>query len=1098
MSDTAQSGALLRALDPRASAVVEACAGSGKTWLLVSRLLRLLLAGAQPSELLAITFTRKAAGEMQARLDDWLEDLALLPDAAALEFLIQRGLAEAEARAALPDARGLLERVLKARPGPMITTFHGWFFHLLSRAPLSLRLPSEVLDEPARLRQEAWEEFTEGLGRERGGTAETAFAELAAEMSVPTLRGLLDAQLERRAEWWAWCEGRRDPLTECCAELAGLLGVDEGDDPVAELFADASFRSDLRAYRALLECEAGKLKSEAKRAAQIEQACGLLLATDGNNANASIEAFQALCVGLLTEGRARVLKASDAMRGRLGAEADTYVALHYRLADRAGVCAGRLADQRALRLHRLALICGQAYLDTYQGLKLSRGALDFGDAELETARLLADDVAAGAVLERLDARWRHVLLDEFQDTNPLQWRILRDWLDAYGEDGSRPTVFMVGDPKQSIYRFRRAEPRLFGAAADWLVDHFAAQRFPHNETRRCAPRVIAWLNAMFSGRPDYAGFENHSAHRRALPGWCELAVLPPADAPPDAIPFRLPLTTPAPVARARREDEAAWLARRIGEVVGHLLIADGDGERPASYADITVLYASRSGLAVFERALRQAGVPYMSDRRGGLLDALEVLDLTQLLTALIDPHNDLALAHALKSPLFGLTDENLQRLAAMEGAWSWRLSAWAAGADAPGPIARAARLFAAWREQASHLPVHDLLDRVYHQAGVPDCYLRAVPAELQASVRANLEALLELSLKLSGGRYPSLTRFLDEIAVLREQADKDAPGLPPSGRADAVRMLTIHSAKGLEAPVVFLIKADEADSREDHAGVLLDWPLGERRPAHLSLYGPKDWRGPGREALFAREAEQAARERLNLLYVAMTRAAQALFVSAVADADTDPGGWLADLADAHARAEWDGLPEMAWREQAAPLHAARVDIAPAMAGCAEVPRIGARRLPTTPQADFGTLVHAWLEWSGRGLDADAIRARLALDGPEAAAVSAMARRILAVPEIAPAFDPACYRRAWNEFEFLAPDGESMRMDRLVEFEDRVWVLDYKTGGLEAVDPGRRAVPYAAQMQAYVGAAAALIPGKPVRAALVFGDGSVHWLEADSS
>ena len=235
---------LLPALDPAGSAVVEACAGSGKTWLLVSRMIRLLLAGAAPSELLAITFTRKAAAEMRNRLDGWLTDLALSPDEEAIEFLVQRGLAEADARVVLPNARGLLEKVLTARPGPMITTFHGWFFHLLSHAPLSLRRPGEVIEDAVLLREEAWHAFTEKLGLERGGSVESAFTELAAELPLASLRELLEGLLDRSAEWWTAGLEKADPVAAACEDLECLLGVAEGEDVFAELFAAPGFAAE--------------------------------------------------------------------------------------------------------------------------------------------------------------------------------------------------------------------------------------------------------------------------------------------------------------------------------------------------------------------------------------------------------------------------------------------------------------------------------------------------------------------------------------------------------------------------------------------------------------------------------------------------------------------------------------------------------------------------------------------------------------------------------------------------------------------------------------------------------------------------------------
>jgi ATP-dependent helicase/nuclease subunit A len=699
---------------------------------------------------------------------------------------------------------------------------------------------------------------------------------------------------------------------------------------------------------------------------------------------------------------------------------------------------------------------------------------------------------------KLDCRWKHILLDEFQDTNPLQWRILRAWLEAYGLDGERPTLFMVGDPKQSIYRFRRAEPRLFTAASEWLRRHYAASHHPHNETRRCAPRVVAWVNALFGDRADYPGFLPHVAHQAALPGFCEAHAAPAETAAPAVVPFRDPLRVPPPVAAHKRAGEAAWVAARIREVVGRLPVREGGADRPVRHGDILVLYASRTDLAVFEAAFRRAGIPYLGDRRGGLLDTLEARDLTALLTALVSPLDDLALAHGLRSPVFALSDADLQRLARGDGPWWRRLESWAAEPGAPRHVLRAAALLAGWHGRIGRLPVHDLLDRIFHEADIPARYAAAVPAHLRAGVLANLEGFLGLSLSLAGGRYPSLPRFLDEVRQLRDKAGQDGPDEPPSASGDAVHMLTIHGAKGLEAPVVFLIKADQGAGRDAAFGVALDWPPAAGRPEHFSLHGGAAWRGPGRDDLFEREAAQAERERLNLLYVAMTRASQALFVSGVDDGKAD--SWLAMAKAALERAAMAGLPQMQWGsfpavgnmgiDAPAPLPP------PHPQGGEWGVGIGARIDTGGPEADFGIRVHAWLEGLTDGLDEAELAGRLDLDDSAREHVAAMARRIMAVPELAPAFDAGMHRAARNEMEFLDPAGRINRIDRLVEYESEVWVLDYKTGGLEETDLARRAEPHLAQMAAYRDAARALYPGKTVRVALVFGDGNVRWLDGE--
>ncbi len=1067
---------LLAALDPRANAVVEACAGSGKTWLLVSRMIRLMLAGAEPSELLAITFTRKAAGEMRARLLEWLELLALGSEAEVIEFLTQRGFAAAEAAQRLPQARGLFAAVVNARPGPEITTFHGWFLKLLAHAPLAQRPPGNLIESTALLLDEAWLGFAEALRKKAGSAEEQAFRALIAELPLASVRQLLEGFVQKRAEWWAWAEGRAEPLTEAAAELSALVGVSEEADVLAPLFADEIFAAHLREYLSLLEKNATGHKKSGERAGKLAQS---LQATDKGLW------FSGVCSALLSqEGQAYAdYKAGPAMDKRLAPVAsEHFLALHARLSRRLGDTQALLDEQAALKLNRWGLTAGLAFLDFYQRLKAERDGLDFTDAEWEACRLLGDGETSAAIQMKLDARYKHLLLDEFQDANPLQWRILREWLAAYGGDAERPSVFVVGDPKQSIYRFRRAEPRVLLEARAFLERHFDAHYFPQNETRRCAPAVVAWVNAYFDGRDGYPGFAAHLAHKTQLPGWCEVIAVPVAEKPearpgPD---FRNPLTTPAPEEIEKRAGEALAVAERIQSLVGRLHV--GEPARPARYGDILVLSATRSGLDVFEAAFKQAGIPFVGNRRGELLNTLEAADLIALLTFLTMPFNDLALAQVLKSPIFALSDDDLMTLARQgQGAWYERVQAWGGEPAAPAHVQRAQSVLAAWLADAGRLPAHDLLDRIFHEAEVEARYAAAVPERLRAGVLANLQTFLGLTLEVGGGRYPSLPRLLDELKALRDKAGGDAPDEAATDHGDSVRMLTIHSAKGLEAPVVFLIKADEEGGDRDHYGALIDWPAAEHKPRHFSLFGAKAWRGRGRDALFEQERQMAERERLNLLYVAMTRAEQALFVTGL---DTEDRGWLSQLQVALGVLESSDVPKLLWQETAATVSAQGSE--PVLLPAAKP--VGQLRGMAGAEATFGILVHRYLEALTGG------QAVAAHDQTTAPVLHEQARsvaeRLIAQPSLARFFDAGQFRRARNELEYLAVDGAPRRIDRLVEFDDAIWVLDYKTGGLDEPDLARRAAPHLAQLADYRQAVTALYPERPVRAALIFTDGQI--------
>lgn len=1090
------------ALNPASSAVVEACAGSGKTWLLVSRIVRLLLAGAAPSEILAITFTRKAAQEMASRLRDWLRLLAMAPDEEVRAFLRERAVPEHEIGPLLPRARGLFEIFLAAQPGITINTFHGWFLQLLQRAPLESGAGGDrgLLDQTSALLEEAWQLFAEELQADSGSETARALDFLFAEHGLHNTRSLLLDFVAKRAEWWAYTEGADDAAAFAAEAVRRDLAVEPERDVLAELFADSGLAADAEDF-------AGRL--ERGTATDIKNAEKLRNALAGRD-------FEALCLVFLTgEGEPRKREYSKALAGRLGEEgAARFLDLHRALSARMAEARNALAAQAAYRFNRAGLRCGAGLLAAYQRLKEERRAVDFTDVEWRVHQLLNRSDHAEYMQYKLDARYRHVLLDEFQDTNPLQWQIMRSWLDASAGAGSAPTVFLVGDPKQAIYRFRRADARLFGIAADFLESGFGAARLRQNVSRRSAPPVLEAVNRLFGQEAEFAGFERHEAHHAGLPG--RVAVLPlagddeaaPAAAQPSVAALRNPLDEPAAEAEDLRvEREARQLAEEIGRIVGAWRIATEDGAgRPAEFRDILLLKRSRANLETYERALRAARIPYVSSRQGGLLDTLECGDLIALLTFLITPFADLCLAQALRSPLFGCSDEDLMMLAREpDGSWWARLRAVAGQGEASPALRRALGLLQGWLALTDTRPVHDLLDRIYFEGELPQRYAAAVPEAMRGAVLANLHAFMELALNVDSGRYPSLPKFINELQQLRRARAEEAPDEGIVGDAgNAVRILTIHGSKGLEAPIVWLLDAHASPRNERGYRAVLDWPPEDARPRRFFLYAGKRERAGEWQPVFDAEARLERREDLNLLYVAMTRARQALIVSGSESARKPEESWHGKIRNAVAGEEagetcelgqmprqgaaaFDGLQAVNDRVPQSPAGAAQSEAAPIPAGI----RISQRQ---TEAQRHGIRLHALLEWIAPPApvsDRAWLQDRLEVNDAEFDALWQGALRLIQAPHLRRFFDPEHYLHAWKELPYRTAAGESRRLDRLVEFEDSVWILDFKAA--ERAEEGNLAAcaaPYLGQMREYRAAMEGVFAPKPVRAVLVFGNGGV--------
>ena len=1060
------------ACDPQRSVVVEACAGAGKTWMLVSRILRALLEGAAPQEILAITFTRKAAGEMRERLNAWLREFGspLTSDAARVEALVERGVPAAQAGLLAPQLAALHERVLREGRAVQISTFHAWFAQLLRAAPLELldelglQRDVELIEDLSDHRPEVFRRFHAALLRDPALRAD--HATLIAQRGRSQALAWLDAVWSKRVEF----------------ELADKAGVLEGSveaPPGAP--AHPAHALSTPPWRALLGDLAAALGLGGARAR--EAAAGVVAALALSDPQARLDACRTT---LFTQkGKPRKL-------GDLELLSTVHDALD-EIAAQSHQLDAHLEHLRMVRLSRALFIELAAY-------KRSRGLAEMADLESAGLALLRDATLAAWVQERLDARIRHVLIDEFQDTSPLQWHALHAWLSAYagaggGASGQRaPGVFIVGDPKQSIYRFRRAEPRVFEAARAFVVEALGGDALACDHTRRNAPELLEGLNAVFmqaQREGEFSGFRAHTTEVASAPG-AGLFVLPRVPRPPRAARGAAPpiavwrdsLTTPrhAPE-EVLREREAALVAQAVHGLVATQTLPAGE---------IFVLSRKRESLRLVAQALRRRQVPYAAVEETLLMDAPEARDLVALLDALVSPAHRLSLAQALRSPLFGASDDDLIALAQQAADGDW----WAAlthpdapSGPAPSPaLQRAREWLPRWRASAMQLPPHDLLDRIVHEGGLRERVAATLPPVQRQAALAAIDAVLAQALTLDGARYATPYNF---VRALKRRAIKFAS----PAQADAVQLLTVHGAKGLEATAVFVMDADPQPKNPDTATLLVDWPVEAEWPRRCAFVYAESACPPSLARLLASEVQARQREELNGLYVAMSRAKQRLVLSATEPSRSAPvSAWWARVAPLAMPWPASDRPDPGTADvSAAPFTLKTIAALPSRAD----PDAPALRSPDTDATRLGQALHRVLEWasgaqpvaSGAALRELAHAAAIEFDSPPDA-VEQFARRILNGPDCARFFGGAALRWAGNEVP-VSVDGEVLRIDRLVQLGDAWWVLDYKLNPAPQELAANRA-----QLLRYREAVQRLQPDAVVRCAFVTGSGVVVEVEVD--
>ena len=1112
------------ALDPRRSVAVTASAGSGKTWLLVSRVLRLLLEGQPAGGILALTFTRKAAAEMRERVNERLRALAYADTVNAAAELERLGLAATPQN--LQRARELYHTLL-FDPFPLrAMTLHAFCQDLLSRFALEAGVaPGFALAEnEGGLFRRAWRRLLAELHQYPEGTPALALRQLIATgYGEQALEDLVYSFLAHRADWWAYVEGEDEPLDYAHARLQNALGLDtEAQDP--GLDCDA-FNARLKILlRWLHEVDGIRYI----KTARIEDA----LNSEGDRR------YHALVEALFRkDGEPYKFQLAKAKRERLS---DTQVE-HFEEAHREVVLTVERRRERRLReacLERTgaALQLGAAALRALDTELDIDQALTFADLEWRSYLLLRGPGNAEWIRYKLDQKIDHLLIDEFQDTSPTQWRLLLPFLEemAAGDAGRSRSVFIVGDAKQSIYGFRRANPELLGGAARWLHANLDAVTVPLNDSRRSAPAVIDFVNALFEPQELAAsiGFDRHGTHR--LHDWGRIEVAPlieperhEEELPPETL-LRDPLTTPREIEElSRAEHEGAQVAARIRSLVDSGVAVRGEhGARAIEWGDVMVLARSHTHLQVLELALTGANIPYVGSSRGTLLDTAEARDLIALLRFLNAPHRNLELAQVLRSPLFSLDDGDLVAIAAAraeKGTWFETLAALAPARPA---LQGALDLLQHWLPLSAQLPAHDLLDRIYREADIPARYETALPAVPAARVRANLGAFIQLALEADSGRYPSLARFLDYLQDLTRSKAEAPDESPPPAEHGHVRVMTIHAAKGLEAAAVFLVNAGGVQAARTPRW-LIEWQSNAERPGHVIVPGGTGERDPLSEELIERHKEREAREDLNLLYVAATRARQFLHVSGFRQSNQGERVSWYDLAkDALQRLGAGPAPALHGMAEgtlhygsgAAPrgVHAQQPPAArkddprlrqPLQSAAETNAAPSALALDTDSDAAIdpaavrrGDAIHLLLQLlSNEPASPVAVlhrrlqgRLQSVVDDGEFSAWLTTARGVIAAPELNRYFDSSLYHQAWNEVSVPTGDGErGGAIDRLVDDGTTLWVLDYKT--TPHTDPAQLTERYRPQLQAYALAVRRIWPGRPVRAGLLL-TGARIWLE----
>lgn len=1100
-----------RSSDPSASVWVSANAGAGKTFVLSRRVVRLLLSGVAPRSILCLTYTNAAAAEMAQRVYKLLAELATMPEdklrAEVAELAPGADPAEAAAR-----ARTLFAETLETPGGLKVQTLHAFAAALLRRFPLEANVAGsfEVLDDATRteMTERAIASVLARAAADPSGPIAAAIAALAPCVSDYGLPQAIASVLAERRRLVAWIARGADPdatggldldPAAIVADLAAALGLQDATDERPAIDDDTC--------RRIIE-----LAEEHGQSSAVAEALAAALGCDGEEREAKW-----FPIFFTTKGERR--KADRFVAGKIAAAIPGLQALVEAEQDRLERLAERRRAEAAIAATVPLLVLAWPAMAELEAEKRRRGLIDYDDQIEKAHDLVRTATAAAWVRFKLDEGIDHLMVDEAQDTSPPQWELVgalvEEFFAGVGAREITRTLFVVGDEKQSIYSFQGAAPRLFAekrahyggrAAAAGLAFH--AVELAHSF--RSAPQVLAAVDRVFASEElaravgAAPGTVRHSpvkALRGGVDVWplfCDSETDQPEawDAPFDA--------TPDASGHVK-------LVKAIADHVERWTGAEGpDGGPPVRPGDVLVLARKREPLAtLMNRELKRRGIPAAGADRLDVTSHIAVKDMVALARALVT-RDDLSLAAVLRSPLFGLSDEALFRVA--HGRQGSLLAALADGDEA----ARAAHAtLARWRRMARRMRPFDFLSAVLLGEGRRADFAARMGTEAEDA----LDALLDIALAFEGRGVPAMETFLHRLERTREELRRSS-----DGSQDAVRVMTVHGAKGLEAKIVFLADVGSRmgggnraptvvplrHEAEDWAGdVLLYCPSGDHKPAAV-----KD--------LHAARAAAEAEEHYRLLYVGMTRAERHLVVcGSYGTKAPQKGMWHALVREALAPDCTEfALPHhddkaLAWRVPAPGPHASEEAREPPPAPAPApawlfTPAVVARTTPEAivpsegeheaaqgdlfvarrplPAAEHGAIVHALLERDGATAEEMAARVRLAHPALREEAVAEIigeVRAVLVLPELA----APVVRREVDVFGDVLVGGAvrraSGRIDRLQLSPGRALVVDYKTDRIVPKNAAAAPDTYRRQLAIYRALIGAALPGVGVETAIVW-------------